>query len=399
MNSEKRTVPKNIGLATLIAYAIVPISGFATDIYLPSMPRMATELQTSQAGIQLTLSLFLISYGATQLIAGVFLDSFGRYKLSLIALFVFSLSSLITATTHSLAVIYAMRLVQGVCTAFTIVACRAFFVDVYEGEKKKNYLSLMTIVWSAGPIIAPFAGGYLEHVFGWKSNFYVLAIYSMILFFAQLIFSGETIKTRIKMNFQSVLKSYATILSAKDFVSGILILGIAYAMIMLFSLSGAFIVEHKMGFSPVVAGYVSLILGIAWMCGGFIGKVFLNKNFLIKSKTAFIIQTLLIVGMITSASFFNNIWTLVSFAFVIHVTCGFIFNNYFTYCLGRFPQFAGIAGGLTGGMAYTITAFLSYGIIAALKPESQLTVGVGYLIIGILGIVIVWLSRKVYLAD
>jgi len=398
MKSGKRLPPGNIFLATIIVYTIVPISGFATDIYLPSMPSMASELHTSQSSIQATLSVFLICYGLTQIIAGIFLDSFGRYKISVSALFIFSLSCVITASTHSLTIIYAMRILQGICTAFTIVAGRAFFADVYETEKKKNYLSLMTIVWSAGPIVAPFAGGYLEHIFGWRSNFYALAVYSFLLFFAQLIFSGETVKIRLKMNFQPVFKSYSTILSAPDFISGILLLGISYAMIMLFSLSGAFIIEHKMGYSSIVAGYASLIMGFAWMCGGFAGKALINKKFFTKNMAAYMIQAGLILGMLAGTAVRSNIWTLVSFAFVIHITAGFIFNNYFTYCLSRFPQFAGIAGGLTGGLAYSLTAILSYGLVAIIKPGSQLTMGAGYFIIAMFGIVVLWWSRKIYLA-
>jgi len=396
MKKLKKLAPENVFLATIVVYTIVPISGFATDIYLPSMPTMASEFHCSQSCIQLTLSLFLISYGLTQIIAGIFLDSFGRYKISLSGLIIFSFSCVVIAFTHSIGVVYAMRIVQGICSGFIIVASRAFFVDLYEGEKKKNYLSLMTIVWSVGPIAAPFAGGYLEAAFGWRSNFYALAIYSMLLFIAQLIFCGETLKFPMKFTLPSISKNYITILRAKDFTLGILILGFSYAMVMLFSLAGAFIIENKIGFSSVVAGYASLILGIAWMCGGFIGKALIKRNFLKKIKTASGIQVLLIIAMIATASFFNNIWTLVSFAFAIHITAGFIFNNYFTYCLSRFPQFAGIAGGLTGGLAYTLTAALSYGVVSVVMPESQLNLGAGYLMIGILGIIAVWFGGRLY---
>jgi hypothetical protein len=173
-------------------------------------------------------------------------------------------------------------------------------------------------------------------------------------------------------------------------------LGLAYAMIMFFSLTGPFVIEHTMHFSPVVAGYVSLLLGVAWMCGGFFGKGLIRKPFQRKNRVAYAIQGLLVAAMIASASWVSTIWTMVGFAFVVHVTAGFIFNNYFTYCLARFPRAAGIAGGLAGGLAYTFTAALSYGIAAVLKPESQIEIGVGYLIIAVLGVGVLWMSRKMY---
>ena len=379
---------KNKFIATILAFAMIPMSGLATDIYLPSMPSMATELHQPESNIQLTLSIFLISYGITQFFAGSIVDSFGRYKISMASLALFIVSFLITATTQNIFVIYAMRVLQGILSGFAVVSKRAFFVDVYEGDERKHYLSIMTIVWSVGPIIAPFIGGYLQKIFGWQSNFYVLAGYSLVLLIFELIFSGETLKKRNPFNVEFLLKEYDSMFKAKDFFYGMVMCGLSYSMIMFFNLCGSFIIEHKMGYSEVVAGYVSLILGFAWMAGGFLGKALINKAFLPKIRNANFIQLLLIVLMFIDSYFSNNIYSLVAFAFVIHVTAGFIFNNYFSYCIGRFPNSAGLAGGMTGGVVFIITSAISYGIVALIKPQVQLEVAEGYFVLGILGLFI-----------
>lgn len=375
---------KNKFIATLLAFAVIPMSGLATDIYLPSMPNMATELHQPETRIQLTLSIFLISYGLTQFLAGSVVDSFGRYKISMASLALFVVSFLITATTQNIFVIYAMRVLQGVSSGFAVVAKRAFFVDVYEGEKRTHYLSIMTIVWSVGPIVAPFIGGYLQQNFGWQSNFYVLAGYCFLLLILELIFSGETLKKRNPFHIEFLLKEYESMFRAKDFFYGMLMCGLSYSMIMFFNLCGSFLIEHKMGYSEVVAGYVSLTLGLAWMTGGFLGKALINKSFLPKIRNANFIQLLLIIVMLAASFFTNNIYSLVAFAFTIHITAGFIFNNYFAYCIGRFPNSAGIAGGLTGGGSYIITSTVSYGIAALIKPQMQLGIAEGYLVLGVL---------------
>lgn len=379
---------KNKFIATILAFAMIPMSGLATDIYLPSMPSMATELHQPESNIQLTLSIFLISYGITQFFAGSIVDSFGRYRISMASLALFIVSFLITATTQNILVIYAMRVLQGILSGFAVVSKRAFFVDVYEGDERKHYLSIMTIVWSVGPIIAPFIGGYLQKIFGWQSNFYVLAGYSLVLLVFELIFSGETLKKRNPFNVEFLLKEYDSMFKAKDFFYGMVMCGLSYSMIMFFNLCGSFIIEHKMGYSEVVAGYVSLILGFAWMAGGFLGKALINKAFLPKIRNANFIQLLLIVLMFIASYFSNNIYSLVAFAFVIHVTAGFIFNNYFSYCIGRFPNSAGLAGGMTGGVVFIITSAISYGIVALIKPQIQLEVAEGYFVLGVLGLFI-----------
>lgn len=390
---------KNKFIATVLAFAVIPMSGLATDIYLPSMPSMALELQQPETKIQLTLTLFLISYGVTQIFAGSVVDSFGRYRVSLVSLGLFMVSFLVTAVTKDIMVIYAMRILQGVLAGFAVVSKRAFFVDVFEGEKRKHYLSVMTIVWSVGPIIAPFIGGYLQKLFGWQSNFYVLAIYSFLLLIFELLFSGETLKVKKPFVIQFVLKEYDMLFRAKDFFYGMLMCGVSYAMVIFFNLCGAFIIEHEMGYSEVVAGYVSLILGLAWMSGGFLGKFLIDKDFLPKIRLANYAQLFLILLMLFSSFYLNTIYSLVAFAFVIHVTAGFIFNNYFAYCLGRFPNSAGVAGGLTGGVSYIITSAVSYSIVAILRPTMQLDVAEGYLIMGILGFFILSMTkfRKAYI--
>ncbi|EJL75436.1 MFS transporter [Chryseobacterium populi] len=379
---------KNQFIATVLAFAVIPMSGLATDIYLPSMPSMATELHLPESSIQLTLSIFLISYGLTQFFAGSVVDSFGRYKVSVFSLALFVVTFLITAMTQNIIVIYAMRVLHGVLSGFAVVSKRAFFVDVYEGEKRKHYLSIMTIVWSVGPIIAPFIGGYLQKNFGWQSNFYVLAGYSLLLLILELIFSGETLKIRNPFHIDFLIREYNTMFRAKDFFYGMLMCGLSYAMVIFFNLCGAFIIEHKMGYSEVIAGYVSLILGLAWMTGGFLGKALINKAFLPKIRYANFIQLILIISMFAFSYYISNIYSLVAFAFAIHVTAGFIFNNYFSYCIGRFPNSAGIAGGLTGGVAFIITSAVSYGIVAVIKPEIQLQVAEGYFVLGALGLLI-----------
>lgn len=384
---------KNQFIATILAFAVIPMSGLATDIYLPSMPSMATELHQPESNIQLTLSIFLISYGLTQFFAGSIVDSFGRYRVSMASLALFVVSFLITATTQNIFIIYAMRVLQGILSGFAVVSKRAFFVDVYEGEHRKHYLSIMTIVWSVGPIIAPFIGGYLQHNFGWQSNFYVLAGYSLVLLILEFIFSGETLKVRNPFNIDFLIKEYNSMFKAKDFFYGMLMCGLSYSMIMFFNLCGSFIIEHKMGYSEVVAGYVSLILGFAWMTGGFLGKALIKKAFLPKIRFANFIQIILIILMFVASYFTSNIYSLVAFAFAVHVTAGFIFNNYFSYCIGRFPNSAGIAGGLTGGVAFIITSVLSYGIVALIKPEVQLQVAEGYFVLGVLGLFVLSLIK------
>src|SRR6201989_3003501 len=132
---------KNQKIATILSFALIPLTGLATDVYLPSLPSMAADLHVSSGAIQNTLLVFLVSAGLSQLFVGSLLDSFGRFRISMAALVLFSVASFVIANTHSIYVLFAMRALHGVTVAIIVVAKRAYFLDTFEGEKLKNYTS------------------------------------------------------------------------------------------------------------------------------------------------------------------------------------------------------------------------------------------------------------------
>jgi len=109
-------------------------------------------------------------------------------------------------------VLSLMRIVQGITTAFIVVGKRGFFVDVYTGEKRRHYTSLLSIVWATAPILAPFFGGYLQKSFGWQSNFIVLGVYALVMFLLELIYSGESVNVKHPFHPKSIFKVYSTLL-------------------------------------------------------------------------------------------------------------------------------------------------------------------------------------------
>lgn len=390
LSNTKKIKEKHQGMATVLAFALIPLSGFATDIYIPSLPTMASAIQVSDIQVQLTLSIFLISYGISQLFVGSFLDSFGRYKISLVSLLIFALASIAIANTHNIYLIYLMRIIHGLTVGAIVVAKRAYFVDLFTGEKLKHYLSLFSIIWSTAPIIAPFIGGYLQTVFGWESNFYFLAFLATVLAILEFFFSGETLQHSMDFNIKKIAGVYANMIKTTSFTLGIVMLGLAYSMVMIYNMTGPFIIEHHLHLTPVIAGYSSLVLGFAWMTGGFIGKATINKPFFKRLVVNLGAQVVFVIVMIISLQFITNLYSLVFFAFIIHVCAGFTFNNYFTYCLSAFPKNAGIAGGLTGGVNYIIISFLSYMVIYFLPAKDERNLSYSYLILIALSVVVMF---------
>jgi MFS family permease len=385
---------RNQPIATLLALAILPLSGFAADIYLPSLPGMTSALQASSLQIQLTITVFLISYGVSQLFIGSILDSYGRYRFGFFSLLVFAAASFVIATTHSISMIYAMRVVHGITIGFIIAGKRAFFVDLYTGDKLKSYLSWFSIIWSAGPIVAPFVGGYLQTNFGWQSNFYVLGAVALGFALLEFIFSGETLARPMPFQLKRVVNVYAEMLGTGPFVLGIIMMGLAYAMVMVYNMTGPFIIEHHLQFSAVTAGYCSLIQGFAWMVGGFISKATIDRSFFRKMAINKSLQLLFAVLMLLSYRLADNLYSLLFFAFFVHVGAGFTFNNYMTLSMSRFPRNAGIASGLTGGFTYIIVSATSSSIVSIFPARDASHLGYSYLILIVLTLTMLGLAFR-----
>lgn len=381
-------------IISILGFFSIPISGFVTDIYLPSFPSMAKSLIVPESSIQLTLTCFLLSYGLSQLFIGSILDAIGRYYPKIVALFVVLITSLVIASTDSILLICFLRIIQGISVAIIVIATRALFIDIHTPEKAKHYLGYFTIVWSCGPILAPFLGGYLEKLFNWHANFYFLAIYAALILIFELIFSGESIVEKTKLNLKNVIDTYRMMLRNQLFKVGIMIQAVAYSIVMIFNIIGPFLIENTYHFNSVVIGYSTLILGFSWMIGGFVGKKRMHLDFKENIALPIIVQLVLISLLIIAGFFVQNLFVLLFFAFFIHICSGILFTSFFTSNMMAFPKNAGVAGGLMGGMTYIITSLTSFIISSTGKVDTQNGLAIRYFIFSFLLSLIIYLMYR-----
>ena len=390
MKPVKTIRDRHRGIATVLSFALIPLSGFATDIYIPSFPAMASGLHVTNAQVQLTLLIFLVSGGVSQFFVGGLLDSYGRYRLSNAALLAFAAASFAIALFPNIYVLYAMRVVHGVAVAFIVVAKRAYFLDSFSGDKLKNYTSLFSIVWATAPIIAPFLGGYLQEAFGWQSNFYFLGGLTLVILGLTLVYGGESAKSLQPFRPGPILRVYRSMIATGDFVLALVINALAYAMLLVFGMTSPFIIEQVFHYSPVVTGYSALLSGVALMTGGIISKSMITRPLDRKVAVAMALQTALAAGMIALFLLAGaglgsaGIYVMLGFVVAIHLLAGFVFNNLFAYALGRFSTNGGIVSGLTGGGNYVITSVFSYGSVALLTIKSPAVLGIAYFTLAVL---------------
>ncbi|WP_315957757.1 MFS transporter [Coxiella burnetii] len=200
-------------LIVILTSVFVTVGQFAMALYLPALPALTTYFHTFPGVIQLSLTLFLIAFGFSQLFYGSLSDCYGRKPLLLIGLVIVMIGFLIAVFARHLSLLLIARVVQGLGAGSVSVLARAVIRDRFEGKKLVQALSLLIMAASLAPMIAPFIGGHIQHRLGWHSIFIFLFFHSGLILLGIFFLLPETKKTEsVPFKMGALLNNYKLLL-------------------------------------------------------------------------------------------------------------------------------------------------------------------------------------------
>jgi len=344
----------------LIALLVIPISGLAVDIYAPSLPAVSDYFNVDKSLAQISITSYMAGIGLMQLFAGMISDSFGRRKPFLVATFIFIIATLIIPISQSIYQLIFLRFIQGVAVAQTVVSMRSVIPDLFEGKALYKWMNYMVMAWSIGPIIAPAIGGYLQHYFGWKSNFYFLASYTILTGLLVYFYLPETSKQRHSFHLSEILKRYVLILSNREYLFALLTNGLLYSSVILFTVVGPFLVQSVMHYSAITFGYVALLMGAFWFIGALTNRFLIHIDLKLKTKVCLSFMFLIsMINLVLTYHIDMNIYSVVIPVLLISLFGGIIFPNNFARGVSLFPTMTGSANALFGGGIFILTSTTS----------------------------------------
>ncbi len=378
MVNSKETSMINKYFFAVLVLLIIPISGVSIDIYVPSLPAVGHYFGVGNAKAQLSITTYMLGLGVMQLFAGGISDSFGRKKPFLIAMAIYIAVTLDIVFAANIYQLLELRLIQGIAVAMMVVPLRSVIPDLFEGPTLYKMMNYMVMSWSIGPIVAPALGGYLQHYFGWQANFYFLAIYSLIAFILIAIYLPETSQHRHPFQMLTILKRYQEMLLSREYVSGLIINGMLYSVIILFAIVGPFLIQNVLHYSAVQFGHVALLTGLAWFLGAttnrFLRQVGLNTKAKICLSLMLVISILMtIIAKVLPISIF----LIVGPIFILLWVGGILFPNYFALGMALFPKNTGSANALFGSIIFLMTG-MSSGLGTFLKSTNMLPLSLAY---------------------
>ncbi len=198
-----------------------------------------------------------------------------------------------------------------------------------------------------------------------------------------MFIGGESQKAAQPFSIKGILDSYGKMVKTPDFTAGMVILGLAYAMILFYGMASPFLIEQKLHLSPTVTGYAALFSGVSVLTGGTLSRFLIKKPFIKKLVLASSLQLVAVSLLIFFTFYHQSLATLLLYVFLLHSTGGFIFNNLMSYTLIRFPQYQGKAAGLVGGGFSVVTSILSSTLVNTLTITDQTMLGVAYAVLAI----------------
>jgi len=251
---------------TLIA-GLSMLQPLSTDLYLPTLPSIATHFDASVSTVQWTLSVFIAVFGAWQLVAGPLTDRFGRYPLITLGAFVYAGASLLCMAAPSMAVLVSGRALQAVGACTCLVGARGVVRDLYTPSEGARLLARAATIMSFAPLLGPMIGAQLANAAGWRAAFAAVAAFSLAL----AIYAGLKLKeTNARLNPHAfalgpMLRTYGLVLRSPAFRAYTLAAASTYAGLFAFISGSSFVLMRTLGqsstayafsFGTMVAGYL-----------------------------------------------------------------------------------------------------------------------------------------------
>jgi MFS transporter, DHA1 family, multidrug resistance protein len=204
----------------LIVAGLSALGPFSTDTYFPSFPAIAAQFHVSAIQVQSTLSIYLVALAVMNLFHGALSDSFGRQRVILVSLGVYSVSAAACVVAPSFGWLLGLRVVQGLAAGAGMIVSRALIRDRFDGADAQKFMAQVAMVSGAGPVIAPIFGGWLHVWFGWRGPFVFLACLGVLLLVACRYGLPETLPHHLRQPFHParLARSYVAALGHAPFV-------------------------------------------------------------------------------------------------------------------------------------------------------------------------------------
>ena len=252
-------------LFVIILGALTAIGALSIDMFLPGLPQIQSDFNTTTSNSQLTLSLFMIGLALGNLFVGAISDAMGRKTPLVVAMLLFTLASIGIIFVENIWVMVTLRFVQGFCGGAGAVISRAISSDLYSGKQLTKFLALLMLVNGVAPVIAPALGGVILSFATWRMVFVILTIFGILMLLGSLLKVPESLveERRDSPHIISIFKNFKLLLMTPRFVLPMLIQGVTFIMLFSYISASPFVTQNIYHMSAQQFSIMFALIGLS----------------------------------------------------------------------------------------------------------------------------------------
>ncbi|MFT8871793.1 MAG: multidrug effflux MFS transporter [Sporolactobacillus sp.] len=261
------TARQHIGFI-LVLGALGAFGPLSMDMYLPALPALTRNLQTSPSLAQLSITACLIGLALGQIIIGPLSDARGRRAPLIAGLIIFTVTSLLCTMVHSIFWLVLLRLLQGLAGSAGMVISRAVARDLYSGPALMKFFAMLMAINGVFPILSPVMGGILLKFTDWRGVFVTLTVIGGLLLIGTLTNVPETLpkERRIRGGIRSSLHVIGTIAKDRQFMGYAGVQGLVMGAMFCYISGSSFALQNIFHLSPFVFSLVFAVNGTGIVC-------------------------------------------------------------------------------------------------------------------------------------
>jgi len=346
----------------LVLGAMSAFGPLSMDLYLPSLPELATSLGASDALAQLTMIVCTVGLGVGGIFAGPLSDRYGRRPVMLTGVIGFTVLTLCCVVAPDIWSLIVFRFVQGLLGAASMVVARAAVRDLFEARDLSRIFSLLMLVTGTAPIIAPVIGGQLVRFTDWRGVFVVLAIIGALLVLVAIFGFRETLP--VGMRTRSVRAAFGggvmALVRDRTYVGMVLMLGFTQGAFMTYLAMSSFVFEHEFALSATGFSLLFAVNSVAIIGGAQLNAVltrWLSPHALLTWGLVGSVVALLVAVLLVLIG--GGFWALCVPLFVTLLFQGWVMPNSSSLALEHHAANAGLAAALLGSAQFIIGPVLS----------------------------------------
>ena len=361
---------------------------FVVDLYLPSLPQLASFFETSASMTQLTLTTAMIGLAVGQLLLGPLSDKFGRKIPLIISLVIYIISTVLIVYAPNIEAMIVLRVIQGLSSAGSVVISRAVATDLYRGREMTRFFGLLMTINGIAPIISPILGSLLLEYISWKGVFVFLALIGVIvLLFCFRLKESLSIENRLQGSIFATFSTFGVIIKNRLFMSYVGIESFLLGAMFAYIAASPFILQSFYGLSAFIFSLCFGANGAALVIGANIGGKLPNRKALAIGVFAFVVAALYTIAVLI----IQPHWLFVEIGFfAMLLLMGITFPAISTLAMESERQYAGSASALLG-----FAPFFLGGIVSPLVGIGNIFYSTALVILacGVLGLAIYWSIR------